>query len=328
VPKRALQWFWGKQFPVLAVFVFSTQAAGLPLMGRAAAQESSAPPSASNKQAGEVVNAIPEEVVDRAGTNSAAPLKVSDPVYWQDVVRTLENGRVRIRLLDSSLLNIGARSSMRIVQHDPQSQQTQLELSFGTLRGEIKKLSKSGGRFEIQTPTAVIGVVGTVFDVDASETTTHIHVLEGKVRVRNRDPKLRRQVIVHEGGETHVAHNAPPAKPIRAPAFQKERKEASEHRKAEQRELKQQRSEAKKKQREQKQQQLREQKQKQKEQKLQRRERNQKQRMSEKTAQQVQRQEQRAQRQQRNELSKRGDAQKDKSKVQGSKAPGRKDKQK
>jgi hypothetical protein len=289
----------------------------VPLIGFSTAlhesiQESSLPQNAGGNRSGQVVDAIPDDVVDRQGATCPLPLKTNDAVYWQDVVRTLENGRVRIRLLDSSLLNIGARSSMRIVQHDPQSQQTQLELSFGTLRGEIKKLSKSGGHFEIQTPTAVIGVVGTVFDVDASETTTHIHVLEGKVRVRNRDPKLRRQVIVHEGGETHVAHNAPPAKPIHAPAFQKERKEASEHRKVEQRELKQQRSEEKKKQREQKQQQLREQKQKQKEQKLQRRERNQKQRMSEKTAQQVQRQEQRAQRQQRNELSKRGDAQRDK----------------
>jgi ferric-dicitrate binding protein FerR (iron transport regulator) len=187
--------------------------------------------TSGSQQAGEVINAIPDEVVDRPGATSALPLKVSDAVYWQDVVRTLDEGRVRIRLLDDSFLNVGARSSMKIIQHDPGTQQTRIELTLGSLRGEVKKLTKRNGNFEIQTPTAVIGVVGTVLDVEASETDTRVHVLEGKVRVRNRDPKMKRQVIVHEGDETHIARRMPPAKPTHSPDYRKERLVAQEHHK-------------------------------------------------------------------------------------------------
>jgi len=205
-----------------------------------AAQGSNAPQMSGAKQAGAVVNAIPDDVVERQGTPSALPLKTNDFVYWQDVVKTLDQGRVRIQLLDNSLLNIGVRSAMRIVQHDPQSQQTQIELSFGQLRGEVRKLSKAGASFEIQTPTAVIGVVGTVLEVEATPTTTHVHVLEGRVRVRHRNPKIKGQVIVHEGDETRIAHNASPVKPTHAPAYKEERKEAKEHRKVEQKTEKEQ----------------------------------------------------------------------------------------
>lgn len=209
----------------------ATRAQVLQPKANRAPQGSGGAQTSGSQQAGEVINAIPDEVVDRQGATSALPLKVSDAVYWQDVVRTLDQGRVRIRLLDDSFLNVGARSSMKIIQHDPGTQQTRIELTLGSLRGEVKKVTKRGGNFEIQTPTAVIGVVGTVLEVEASETDTRVHVLEGKVRVRNRDPKMKRQVIVHEGDETHIARKMPPAKPTHSPDYMKERLVAQEHHK-------------------------------------------------------------------------------------------------
>jgi hypothetical protein len=115
-------------------------------------------PQAGPKTAGKVTAAIPSEVVERGGT-SAFPLNLSDAVFWQDLVRTEMNGRVRIELLDGSLLNIGARSQMRIIMHDPATEQTEIELGVGKFRGQIVKMTKPGASFKIKTQTAVVGVV-------------------------------------------------------------------------------------------------------------------------------------------------------------------------
>ena len=181
-----------------------------------AAQESIPSQASGAQQAGEVVGAIPDEVVEHQGATTDLPLKMSDTVYWQDLVKTLDNGRVRIRLMDSSLLNVGVRSEMRIVQHDPQSQQTQIELGFGRLRGEVKKLTKSGSKFEVVTPTALIGVVGTVFDFEVTKTATRVHVVRGRVWVHHRDPSVKGETVLRKGQQTDIAHAAPPTPPVRA----------------------------------------------------------------------------------------------------------------
>src|SRR5713101_1356125 len=55
-------------------------------------------PPGSGLQAGKVSSAIPEEVVQPRGKNYDTPLKLGDGVEWQDIVRTLNTGRVRIEL--------------------------------------------------------------------------------------------------------------------------------------------------------------------------------------------------------------------------------------
>ncbi len=106
-------------------------------------------PQVAGQPAGKVANAIPDETVQRSGQTAQAPLKVNDGVLWEDTVRTLGNGRVRIALEDGSLINIGARSVMRITKHDAASQQTEIELQLGKLRGQVVKLSKPGASFQV-----------------------------------------------------------------------------------------------------------------------------------------------------------------------------------
>jgi hypothetical protein len=117
--------------------------------------------------AGKVTNAIPDEVVQHQGEGREMALRLNESVKWEDVIHTLRAGRVRIGLIDGSFLNIGARSVMRIIKHDAQTQQTQIELTVGHMRGEVIKLSKPAASFEVRTQTAVIGVVGTTFLVQA-----------------------------------------------------------------------------------------------------------------------------------------------------------------
>ena len=113
-------------------------------------------PQAAGQVAGKVTNAIPQGTVQHPGQSNQIDLKVSDPVVWQDTVRTLNTGRVRIGLNDGSILNVGVRSTMRIVRHDAESQQTEIEMQLGKLRGQVVKLSKPGSSFQVKTQTAVI----------------------------------------------------------------------------------------------------------------------------------------------------------------------------
>ena len=168
-------------------------------------------PQVAGQPAGKVANAIPEETVQRSGQAAQAPLKVHDGVLWEDTVRTLGNGRVRIALEDGSLINIGARSVMRITKHDAQSQQTEIELQLGKLRGQVVKLSKPGASFQVKTNTAVIGVVGTILIIDALPKLTHVRCLEGMVNVKNLNPAIAGETTLHAGEQTHVGAGQAPA---------------------------------------------------------------------------------------------------------------------
>jgi hypothetical protein len=82
----------------------------------------------AGRKAGEVGALRPE------ATRNEQVLNVKDEVQWNDLLRTLQTGRLRARLLDGSLLSMGSNSHLRVLQHDATSQQTELELSYGRLR--------------------------------------------------------------------------------------------------------------------------------------------------------------------------------------------------
>ncbi len=172
---------------------------------------------APQQEAGTVNNEIPEETIQREGQGPEAPLPMHGVVNWQDVVRTLQTGRVRIQLLDGSFLNIGARSVMRIVRQVPQAQQTQILFTLGRMRATVVKLTKPGASFKVQTQTAVIGVVGTIFIVEAFPNFTRVLCLRGIVTVWNINPAIIKTVRLHAGQWTTVSRGMPPTIPHAAP---------------------------------------------------------------------------------------------------------------
>lgn len=148
-----------------------------------------APQAGAGQKAGEVGALRPE------ATRNEQALKVKDEVQWNDALKTLQTGRLRAQLLDGSLLSMGSNSQMRVLQHDAASQQTELELSFGRLRNRVVKLTKPGAKYEVKTPHAVIGVIGTDFYVFVDELRTVVMVYSGKVVVKqlrksDQDPNL------------------------------------------------------------------------------------------------------------------------------------------
>jgi hypothetical protein len=168
-------------------------------------------PQGGSTEAGAVTAEIPKGNVQRNGQTASIPLKLNDKVYFMDLVQTESLGRVRIQLLDGSLLNVGARSQMRITRHDAQTQQTEIELTAGKLRSEVQKISKQGGSFQVKTQTAVIGVVGTHFLVAAESNRTRVWCYEGEVSVRNLNAAIVGTIVLHAGQVTSIASGLPPA---------------------------------------------------------------------------------------------------------------------
>ncbi|HXE89350.1 MAG TPA: FecR family protein [Terriglobales bacterium] len=118
-----------------------------------------------------------------SATRNAANVKVKDSLAWNDMLRTMASGRLRAHLVDGSLLSMGSNSELRVVQHDGASQLTQLDLNYGRLRSRVVQLTKPGAKFEVKTPHAVIGVIGTDFYVFVDADRTLVIVYTGKVNI-------------------------------------------------------------------------------------------------------------------------------------------------
>ena len=167
-------------------------------------------PQPAGSPAGEVTKAIPQEFVQHL-TGSEVPLAQGDPVNWGDTVRTLENGKVEIRLEDTSTLRLSSLSILRLSKHDPQTQQTQVDFSQGYLRANVAELAQAGATFLVNTTTAAIRARGTSFLTEAEPKRTKVYCTEGQVVVRNIDPAVVGEVTLHAGDYTTVPRGKPPS---------------------------------------------------------------------------------------------------------------------
>jgi len=166
------------------------------------------------QKAGAVDAVLPEAAIRRG--HALIPAAKGTEISWNDLLRTSDQGRLRVMLVDQSLISVGAMSVMRVVQPIATSIHSSLELTYGKVRMRLTK--QPGERFELRTPTAVAGVIGTDFGADASMPgTTHFICLEGEVRISNADPRIPGTVICRGGYMTDVKEGQPPAEPTRAP---------------------------------------------------------------------------------------------------------------
>ena len=174
------------------------------------AQLGTGEPQSAGSRAGEVTKAIPQVVVRRP-PGSEVPLGQGDPVEWKDTVRTLKTGKVEIRLDDTSTLTVGTLSMLRLSQHDPQTQQTQVDFSQGYLRANVAELVQAGAAFFVNTQTAAIRSRGTSFLVEAQPDRTKVYCTQGEVAVRNVDPAVVGEVTLHANEFTTVVRGLAPS---------------------------------------------------------------------------------------------------------------------
>ncbi|MGH9530132.1 MAG: FecR family protein [Terriglobales bacterium] len=134
-----------------------------------------APPD--EQTAGEVKALIPD------ASRNAQPVKAKDTLQWNDVLKTDTKGRLRAGLTDGSILSLGSNSELKVVQSNAASQQTSIEVNYGKLRSQVVKITKPNGKYEVRTPNAVIGVIGTDFYVGYDNDLTTVICYRGMVSV-------------------------------------------------------------------------------------------------------------------------------------------------
>jgi ferric-dicitrate binding protein FerR (iron transport regulator) len=167
-----------------------------------------AEPQTGTQRAGEVSRVIPAVSIARGSKSITASSKTV--VDWQDVVNTQVNARARVALDDGSVLNLGADSSLRIVQHNAAAQQTDLEISLGKMRSQAQKITQPNGKFEVHTPAGVAGVVGTDFYVGYENNQMTVIVFDGSVRVCN----LAGVCVVVKPGQMTTIRNGDSSSPV------------------------------------------------------------------------------------------------------------------
>lgn len=162
------------------------------------------------QEAGQVSALLPAAHIER-GSSSPVEVKLRDPVFWRDWFETEEKARARLSLVDGSLLNVGSQARVQVVENNQATERTELELKFGKVRAQVKERTQPGGRFEIRTDTAVIGVIGTHVYVDGAGAMTTVINFGGKVQVFSSDPNVKKDEILEQFELAEVE----PGQPIR-----------------------------------------------------------------------------------------------------------------
>jgi hypothetical protein len=144
-------------------------------------------------------------------------LKLSETLYERDVVETARKARARLRLVEGSVINLGPRTRFTFLTVSETTQQAGLELHFGRVRAEVSRRTRRGGRFEINTRTAVLGVIGTTVFAAAFPDETPVAILSADptavVSVRSSNPAIDGEVLLKPGYGTRVALDRAPAPP-------------------------------------------------------------------------------------------------------------------
>jgi hypothetical protein len=189
-------------------------------------------PALFAQTAGRVGRLLPTGFVTHESATAEA--KLAAPVFWNDFLRTNEQGRMRVDLEDGSLLTVGAKSELRVVKHDAASQQSSIDLLYGKVRATVAPVTKPGGSFQVRTPTAVIGVIGSGVLVEATMAATAttisskdleslplsqipvdrtvVWALEHVATVRNSDPAVAGTLYLLPGESAVVERGRPPVR--------------------------------------------------------------------------------------------------------------------
>jgi ferric-dicitrate binding protein FerR (iron transport regulator) len=141
-------------------------------------------------------------------------LNVGDLVQTQQVILTGPDGYAKFQTSDGSTFEVYPSSNV-IFRNNPGSLRDLLDLFVGHIKVHIQRWGGQPNPNRIMTPTAVISVRGTIFDVSINDDdeTTIVSVEEGSVEVRHAlkpgSPK-----IVNEGETLHVYRDQPLAQGI------------------------------------------------------------------------------------------------------------------
>ncbi len=132
-------------------------------------------------QAGQIkVARVENQVLKQMADGSTAPIKNGDLLTEKDVVLTGKGASVVLVFMNGSSVKLGAESRLAIdefkmdplaeevntatLKAEPSVSKTTLNLAYGELVGDVKKLNASSS-YSIKTPVGAAGIRGTIFRI-------------------------------------------------------------------------------------------------------------------------------------------------------------------
>lgn len=132
--------------------------------------------------AGTVVG-VDGQCTDRSGSGQKV-LRLSDQVYVGDVVVVPKMAKLKLRMIDGSVVSLASSTQLRIstyrVSNSKQSRDGSLALVKGLLRAVVTRWS-GPSTFEVKTAVGVAAVRSTDWFIEARPASTQVGVLSGKV---------------------------------------------------------------------------------------------------------------------------------------------------
>jgi len=112
-----------------------------------------------------------------------------------DRIITQNNARIKIMMLDDSLLTIAPKTEFVIDDYLVDTNKKSRRSLIGIIRGKImfyvnKAFSNPDSKFEVKTKTSIAGVRGTKFFYECEES-DFVGVLEGEVELSSKDKSVR-----------------------------------------------------------------------------------------------------------------------------------------
>ena len=140
-------------------------------------------------------------------------LNVNDTVLPGKAIITGPDGYARLRVSDGSTFEV-FQNSKTVFRRSPQNWSDLLDVIIGRVKVHIQKLGSQPNHNRVHTPTAVISVRGTIFDVKVEDDdVTFISVDEGQVAVLNRTAAGGERVL-NPGESIRVFPGQPLAKKV------------------------------------------------------------------------------------------------------------------
>ena len=152
-----------------------------------------APPTVTKKMAAAASRAVATLVEGEVqmmpgGDNTWKKLEANGILKVGDKVRVLDKGRLELVLDNRSVLRLAANSTLELkeVERKPKKETYRFALSIGKLWTRVTRLFGAGSKYQVETPTAITAVQGTVYDllVDPYQL-TRVRVHSGNVQVYN-----------------------------------------------------------------------------------------------------------------------------------------------
>ena len=177
---------------------------------------------AAESEVGKIDKVLGTVYLQHSWETEPSPAKINDNIFPKDRIKTNAQSKASLNFINGAVLDIGENTDLEIKElyyqpSDGLSQST-FKMKLGRIRAFVSKFINPESRFEIQTTTAVTGVVGTEQLVinektekegKAKETTRTVCTV-GRVKVGSIDPKITGTVTLDAFQQVWVYEGEPP----------------------------------------------------------------------------------------------------------------------